>query len=166
MALRNQLAVARTGAMRNSSPVQVATMLFTENGAGVYSASVRLPPHAVIVDIIISALALWTAATSALMVVGDFTAAGVAIDEDGFFIGVNLKATDLLAGESVSFARDGGKAGAYNVGTNTHWTNRYLAAERTITGKVTSVGAGTAGRTVLAVVYALPLGNMVDARKA
>lgn len=122
---------------------------FTEEGAGVYTGGVTIPAGATIVDIIVHAVALWDAGTSATMIVGDS-------DDDGFYTAVNLKATDLTAGQSLSFAQSGGKAGAYNVGTNTHWTNRYSSSSRTINGIVTSVGAGTAGRTRMTVVYALP----------
>lgn len=122
---------------------------FTEEGAGVYTGGVTVPAGATIVDIIVHATALWDASSSATMIVGDS-------DDDGFYTGVNLKATDLTAGQSLSFAQSGGKAGAYNVGTNTHWTNRYSSSSRTINGIVTSVGAGTAGRTRMTVVYALP----------
>lgn len=122
---------------------------FTEDGAGTYTGGVTVPAGATIVDIIVHAVALWAAGTSATMKVGD-------TDDDGFYTGVNLKATDLLAGESISFAQSGGKAGAYNAGTNTHWTNRYSASERTLNGIVTSVGAGTTGRTRMTVIYSLP----------
>lgn len=121
---------------------------FTENGAGTYTGSVALPAGSTVHDIIVNGVVLWAAGTSATMIVGDAT------DDDGFFTGVNLKATDLLAGESISFALAGGKAGAYIA--NSHVTPRYSATARTITGKVTSVGAGTAGRTRMTVVYSTP----------
>lgn len=131
---------------------------FTEtNGAGTYTGDITLPAGATIVDIIVHGTALWTAASSALMEVGDFTTAGVAIDADGFYTAINLRATDLLAGESLSFAQSGGKAGVYNAGTNTHWTTRYSATARRIRGSVVTTGAtGSAGRTRLTVLYTLP----------
>lgn len=122
---------------------------YTEDGAGTYTGSVTVPAGATIVDIIVHGDVLWAAASSASMKVGD-------TDDDGFYIDVDLKATDLTALQSVSFAQSGGVAGAYNVGTNTHWTNRYSASARTITGVVTSVGAGTTGRTRMTVIYSLP----------
>ncbi len=121
---------------------------FTETGAGTYTATVAVPAGATILDIIVNGVALWTAATSAVMIVGDAT------DPDGYFTAVNLKATDLLAGESISFALAGGKAGAYIA--NSQVSPRYAAAARTISGVVTSVGAGTAGRTRMLVLYAAP----------
>ena len=123
---------------------------FTEtNGAGVYTGTINLPPGATLIDVIVSAVALWAATTSATMVVGDAT------DDDGYFTGVNLKATDLLAGETISLAIAGGKGGAYLL--NSHVSPRYSATARNIIGKVTTVGAaGTTGRTRMTVIYALP----------
>lgn len=160
MALRNFVAVQRQGMLQNAAPIQAVEVEFTEAGAGTYTGSVKLPPNATLIDILISQRALWAAATSATMIVGD------AADDDGYYTGVNLKATDLLADESLSFAQAGGKAGAYNAGTNTHWNKRTQVTERTITGKVTSVGAGTTGRTKMTVLYALPLGNARQAIKS
>lgn len=138
--------------------VVAAEVTFTETtGAGTYTGEVSLPAGATLLDVIVHNTALWTATTSATLNVGDFTTADVEIDANGIYAGVDLKATDLLAGESLSFAQSGGKAGAYNVGTNTHWTNRYSATARKIVGKVVTVGAaGNAGRTRMTVVYALP----------
>ena len=125
---------------------------FTETtGAGVYSASVSCPAGATILDIIVDGVALWTATTSATMIVGDDA------DDDGFFTGINLKATDLLAGESLSTALAGGKGGVYLSGAASQLVARYSASARSITGKITTVGAaGSAGRTRMTVVYCLP----------
>jgi hypothetical protein len=126
---------------------------FTETtGAGTYTGSVTVPAGATILDIIVNGVALWDTATSATMVVGDAT------DPDGYFTGVNLKATDLLAGESISFGLAGGKAGAYIA--NSQVSPRYSSAARVISGIVTTVGAsGSAGRTRMTVVWALPGGS-------
>lgn len=121
---------------------------FEENGAGTYTASVEVPAGATLLDIIVNGVVLWAAGTSAVMIVGDGT------DPDGYFTGVNLKATDLLAGESISLDQAGGKAGAYIA--NSQVSPRYSATARTITGQITSVGAGTAGRTRMLVLYAKP----------
>lgn len=131
-------------------PVEAAEVTFTENGAGTYTGSVSVPAGATILDIIVHATALWAAATSAAMIVGD------AADPNGYYDAIDLKATDLLAGESISFSHQGGQGGAYFAGTNTHVMNRYSATARVITGEITSVGAGTAGRTRMVVVYVLP----------
>ena len=134
--------------------VQAATARFVENGAGTYTADFVLPAGAILYDIVVTAEALWGAATSASLIVGDAT------DDDGYLAAINVKATDLLAAESISLMSTqvrGGNAGAdITVGTSTHIARKYLAAERTITAKITSVGAGTAGRTRVDVIYLPP----------
>lgn len=129
-------------------PVEAHEVTFTEDGAGTYTGSVNVPAGATLIDIIVNGVALWTAGTSATLKVGDAT------DDDGYYTGVNLKATDLLAGESISFALAGGKAGSYIA--NSQVSPRYSASARVISGVVTSVGAGTAGRTRMIVIFALP----------
>lgn len=139
------------------------TFKFVESAgtaAGVYSASVELPAGAILLDVIAHAEALWTAGTSATMIVGDAT------DDDGIFAAVNLKATDLLAGESISMnGLAGGKHGAdlaldytsvATIGAS-QVKRRRLAAARTVSAKVTTVGTvGTAGVTYVTFVYAMP----------
>lgn len=136
--------------------VRYQTFSFTETGgAATYTATASLPAGATVLDIIIDAIALWDNAGAVTMKVGD-------TDDDGFYTSINLKATDLLAGESLSFAQSGGKAGAYNVGTNTHWTNRYSATARDIKGIITAASTGgSAGRTRMTVVYIAPDSNHV-----
>jgi hypothetical protein len=131
---------------------------FTETaGAGVWTGAVSVPAGATLLDIIINGVALWDSQTSATMKVGD-------TDDDGFYTGVDLKATDLLAGESLSFALAGGKAGAYIA--NSQVSPRYSATARTINGIITKVGdTGTAGRTRMTVVYALSLATPTAATK-
>jgi hypothetical protein len=129
-------------------PVEAREVTFTEDGAGTYTGAVTVPAGATILDIIVNGVALWAAGTSATMKVGDAT------DDDGYYTAVNLKATDLLAGESISFALAGGKAGAYIA--NSQVSPRYATTARVISGVVTSVGAGTTGRTRMTVVFSLP----------
>jgi hypothetical protein len=131
-----------------AGPVIAEEIIFTETaGAGTYTGSVILAAGCTLLDIIVNGVALWTATTSATLVVGDADTA------DGFFTGVNLKATDLLAGESLSFSEAGGKAGSYIA--NSQVSPRYNANGRTISAVVTTVGAaGEAGRTRVLVVYA------------
>lgn len=124
------------------------TVTFQAAGAGTVTGSVALPAGASVLDIIVDGVTLWNAATSATMIVGD------AGDADGFFTGVNLKATDLLAGESISLDQAGGKAGAYVASSQV--SPRYSASARTISGVVTQVGSGTTGLTRMTVVYMLP----------
>ena len=124
---------------------------FTEDGDTTYTGTVNVPAGATIVNIIVNAVTLWDDGTSAALIVGDET------DDNGFFDAVNLKATDLLAEQSIDFAKTGGKEGAYLVGTATHWTDRYRAAARTVVGKVTTGGQdGSAGETRMTVIYSLP----------
>jgi hypothetical protein len=125
---------------------------FTETtGAGVYTGSVTVPAGALILDIKVWSTVLWTATTSATMKVGDAT------DDDGWFTGVNLKATDLLVGEELNFIQTGGKEGAYLSLTTGARSAAYSASARVVSFVVTTVGAaGNAGRSFGAVVYVLP----------
>jgi len=132
--------------------IQRMTARFVENGAGTYTADFTLPAGSTLYDIVATAEAVWTAGTSASLEVGNSG------DADGYIAATNLKATDLLAGESISIGGGtdvaGGKAGADAVvGTNTHIVDRYYAAEEIIKATVVSVGAGTAGRTRVDVLY-------------
>lgn len=138
--------------------VVVAERTFTETvGAGVWTGSVVQPAGSELVDILVHQGSLWDSETSATLIVGDAT------DDDGYFTGVNLKATDLLAGESLSLALAGGKAGSYIA--NSHALQRYAATDRTLTAKVTKVGStGSAGRTRVSFVFAL--GAPIAATKA
>jgi hypothetical protein len=149
-----------TARVQSGAVVEAACAWIVENGAGTYNFDVLLPAGALITNILVHNHVLWAAATSASLEVGDFTNAAtpVAIDADGFFTAVDLKATDLLALESVSLlgGGQGGVAGAYNAGTNTHWTNLYKATERILRFSTVSVGAGTAGRTFCAVTFVAP----------
>ena len=143
-------AIHADGTVTSLSGVQSRQVTLTETtGAGVYTGPVVVPAGATILDIIIDGIALWTATTSATLKVGD-----VAVD-NGFYTAVDLKATDLLAGESLSFALAGGKAGSYIA--NSQVSPRYSATSRTINAIVTTVGAaGNAGRTRMTVVYSAP----------
>lgn len=120
--------------------------------AGVYTAGVTLPAGAHLHDILVEGVALWNNGTSATMKIGD------AATDDGYYTAVNLKATDLLAGESLSFALAGGKAGGYIA--NSQVSPRYSASERTITATVTTVGTvPTTGETRVLVIWAQPSPN-------
>lgn len=132
------------------SPVRAAERFFVETaGAGVYTGSVSIPAGATIHDIVVNGIALWDNAGAVTMKVGDVA------DDDGYFTAVNLKATDLLAGESISFDQAGGKAGAYIA--NSQVSPRYSASARVISGIITSASTGgSAGRTRMTVVYSLP----------
>lgn len=127
--------------------VAMGAVLFTESGAGVYTGTISLPAGSVILDVAVHGLVLWNAATSAAIIVGD------AADDSGFFAVTDLKATDLLVGEVNNIEHPGGKAGVYLAAEQ---RVLYQAAARNVIGVVTSVGAGTAGRTLLVATYAVP----------
>ena len=149
------VAITPTAAELNKSASIAATayqtvmseVLFTEAGAGTYTGTIALPAGSRIIDIGVDGQAVWTAETSASMIVGD------ASNDDGFFEATNLKATALLAGEINNIEHPGGLAGAYIVNEQ---RKLYSAAARNIIGVATSVGAGTAGRTRMYVCYATP----------
>lgn len=135
----------------SGTPVVGQRITLTEAGAaGVYTGSVTVPAGAVIEDILVNGVALWTAGTSATLKVGDVA------DDDGYYTAVNLKATDLLAGESISFALAGGKAGAYIA--NSQVSPRYSSPARVVSAIVTTVGTvASTGATVVDVLYSLPV---------
>lgn len=130
------------------TPVFSKEVTFTETaGAGTYTGAVVVPAGGTIHDILISGVALWNASGACSLKVGD-------TDDDGFYTAVDLKATDLLAGESLSFALAGGKAGAYIA--NSQVSPIYSATARTINGIISAAGtAGTTGRTRMVVVYSV-----------
>jgi hypothetical protein len=130
--------------------VEVHERTFTETaGAGEYTASVTVPAGAYLIDVIIHGVAVWDNAGAVDMDVG--FAGGTEI-----FDITSLKAGgDLLAAESISFGTgsDGGEGGTT---ASTNYA-RYSSAARTITGAITTAGAGgSTGRTRMLVVYALP----------
>lgn len=131
-------------------PVESIEVTFTETaGAGTYTGAVAVPAGATILDIIVNGVALWNNAGACTLKVGDVT------DDDGYYTAVDLKATDLLAGESLSFALAGGKAGAYIA--NSQVSPRYSASARTISGIITTASTGgSTGRTRMVVIFTLP----------
>ena len=122
--------------------------------AGVFTmVPIAIPAGATIQDIRVQGIALWNAGTSAVLLVGDTA------DPNGFYDAVNLKATDLLANETLSFdTMDAhGKAGAYLVQA-TNLRNAYRAAATNITAIITLVGtAATTGETRILVTYTVPV---------
>lgn len=139
----------------------VKQIAFTEDATSTsHTGSVVLPAGAVLLDVQVTNSALWTGGTATLKV-------GDTADDDGYFTGVNLKATDLLVGEVLSAADSnkwGGKNGAYLVqatgrmGPTSSNFGNYYAAGSTITGVVTvGTPATTAGRTFMTVVYTVPV---------
>lgn len=132
---------------------------FVEAAAGTsYVGTIPIPAGAVVHSIKVIAEVLWNG-TSASLKVGDTA------DDDGYFASVNLKATDLLVGEVLETTESslwGGKEGAYLVaatgqrGPTTSNFGMYYSAGSNIIGTITPGAAdGTAGRTVLTVVYSV-----------
>ena len=80
------------------------------------------------------------------------------IDADEIFTAASVKATDLTAGQSISFLRAGGVAGGFiSEGSSSHWLDAMDVVDRWIRAEVTTVGTvGTAGKTYVYVVYAIP----------
>lgn len=150
----NALEVANNPFAAATPAVQSQEIVFTESAgsaAGTYSGTIQLPAGAILLDLLIQQDVLWTADTSATMIVGD------TVDDDGYFVGVNLKATDLLADESVNLTeKDGGVNGAFNAATHVTDRRKGTLALNKITAKITTVGTvGTAGITRLIAVYAV-----------
>ena len=82
------------------------------------------------------------------MIVGDGD------DDNGWYTSTNLKATDLLADEALTFEHPGGKAGVFLASEARIF---YNAGAVDVIAKVTTVGtAATVGRTRLAVFYSIP----------
>jgi len=143
-------------AWRPASGIVAEERTFTETaGAGTYTGSITVPAGATVIDVQVHGIALWNAATTASLTVGDVGNA------TGYYVATDLKAIALLAGEANTFEHPGGLAGAYIAAEQ---RVLYSATARVISGViVTTGGAGTAGRTRLVVIYALP--NSVAAAK-
>lgn len=123
--------------------------------AGAYTGSLVVPAYCYLMDVQLQGVTLWTGSGTVAAIVGD------ADDADGFITSTDLKATDLLAGESISIAAGtamaGGKIGAYVA--NSQWCKgsgtygQYATAARTITCTITTSGTATAGETHLLIAY-------------
>lgn len=132
---------------------------FTENATNtIHTGTVPLPAGAWLHDIQWTNSVLWTGGT-ATMKCGDTA------DDDGYFIGFDMKATDLVVGEVLSTITSelwGGKQGAYLVAatgrrgpTSTNF-GRYYPAGTNILGTITvGTPATTAGRSHMVVSYSL-----------
>lgn len=125
---------------------------FTEtSGSGTYTGTVTVPGNAWLLDIKVINTVLWDNAGTVTFKAGDD-----AVD-DGWFTGINLKATDLVAGtnqETLDFNNAGGKPGAYLVAATGERALMYSALVRIVSGiVVTSSTGGTAGRTRMVVIW-------------
>ncbi len=134
---------------------------FEETATGTsHVATIAIPAGSVIHSIKVIPRALWGAGAAVLKV-------GDTADDDGYFTGVDLKATDALVGEVLETNNDalwGGKNGAYLVAatgrrgpTSSNFGMSYVAGSN-IVGTVTVTTPGsTAGKTELVVEYSIPL---------
>lgn len=131
--------------------VVTAERTFTETtAAGTYTATVAVPAGATVLDVIWRNTALWTAATSATLNVGDDD------DNDGYIAAVDLKsapAADVNGAGGIST-----KASSTGTGAMKGAGGRYCAAAKTLTATVVTVGStGNAGRSRLLVEYSQPV---------
>lgn len=134
-------------------------VLFTENATNtIHTGTVTLPAGAWLHSIEVTNQVLW-GATTAVLKVGDTA------DDDGYFVGVDCKATDLLVGEVLSTAettRWGGKNGAYLVSatgrrgpTATNFSQYYVAGSDIVGVMTVGTPAATTGRTIMSVTYSV-----------
>lgn len=123
---------------------------FVANGAGTYTATFPVPAGATVRDVAVRNTVVWDSATSAALTVGDDDSA------TGYFSSTNVKTTPAAdtngAGQGLSTQGSlGASAGAYKGAAG-----KFCAAAKTITAVITSVGAGSAGRTRVLVEIARP----------
>lgn len=125
--------------------------------AGVHTLGISIPAGAVLLDIMFFNKTLWNAGTSSTLIIGDTA------DPDGYIAATSLKATNMLAGETVtldSINAWGGLEGAYLTAAGRRGTlanGVYYPAADTITAKITLVGStATTGESHMVVLYALP----------
>jgi hypothetical protein len=141
----------RNAAAAMLSPVFSAIVPFVQtSAAGTYTGSITVPAGALILDTKLWSTVLWNAGTSATGKIGDVA------DDDGWFTGINMQATDLLVGEEINFVQTGGKEGAYLVLATGLRSAAYSASARVVSCIITTVGTGTAGRSFFAVLYIVP----------
>lgn len=126
---------------------------FTETaGAGTWTGTVPIPAGAWVEDVVIQAVALWDSETTASLDAGLSTT-----DPNGFFADVDLKATDLTAGQTISFHHTGGVGGALLSGSDSHVNSIYVGTAESVIVTVVKTGTtGTAGRTRALVTYVVP----------
>lgn len=153
-------AVNRTINSSVEGVIHSKSVLFTETVAGAtFTGTVVIPAGSVLLDITVVPIALWDG-TSSTLKVGDAT------DDDGYFTGVNVIATDLILGERLVAAVGsdywGGKQGAFlttagRFGLQSgNGVGGYFASAGSVIGVITKTAAtGTGvGRTMMTVTYA------------
>ena len=138
--------------------------------AGTYTFDVFLPAYAVLLDYVIHWEALWDAGTSTTGDVGFWSVASdgtidSVIDVDDIYDVIDMKQTDMAAGEQWSFAWAGGQHGDATgvVATQDKLVDTCDTIDRYVRFTVTTVGTlGTAGKTYAYCIYALPEMDATD----
>jgi len=153
--------ITATNGITGAGVMIVKVVPFIENATNtVHTGTVPIPAGSVVESIKVVNTVLW-GATSATLVVGD------SFDADGYFTGVNCKATDLLVGEILdinSSTNWGGKEGAYlNATTGRRGSVQagnsgiyYGVADNIIGVMTVGTPAATTGRTFMTVTYSTP----------
>lgn len=143
-------------------PVMCSSVRFTEAGDTTYTGTVEIPAGSFLLDIQFVSTVLWDDGTSAALDIGDDD------DPNGWFAAVSTKATDLAVGEVLSITNSenwGGKQGVYLVaatgrkGRTTAGVDSgvYYGAASEVIGVITTGGQdGTAGRSLMNVIYCTP----------
>lgn len=132
---------------------------FAETAAGVsHVGTIPIPPGAILHGIDVISQVLWGAAAAVLKV-------GDTADDDGYFIGVNLKATDALVGEVLDTEVSelwGGKQGAYLVAATgqrgplaSNFGKYYVAGSNILATITVTTPSVTTGRTSVIVRYSM-----------
>lgn len=140
--------------------IQTARATLAETALGVsHVATIPVPAGAIIHSIKVIPRVLWGAGAAVLKV-------GDTADDDGFFVGVDLKATDALVGEVLETNNDalwGGKEGAYLVAatgrrgpTANNFGMSYVAGSDILVTVTVTTPAVTTGRTDVVVEYSVP----------
>jgi hypothetical protein len=114
--------------------------MITATGAGTYTLALPIPAGASVRDVSTSPETAWDSVTSAALSIGD---AGSAT---GYVNAVNMKTQSALISSLLNSTGSGSYGGTIR---------RYAAADN-IVATLTAVGAGSAGRTRIRVLYALP----------
>lgn len=133
-----------------------AEATFTETaGSGAYTASVTIPGGSWLLDLKFINTVDWDNAGTAVLKAGDATT------DNGWYTGINVKGTDLVAGtnqETLDFNNAGGKPGGFIVSGTGERARMWVATERLATGIVTtSSTGGTAGRLRMLAIYTSPV---------
>lgn len=136
---------------RASGVVHTKLVTFTEDGKTTYTATVPIPAGSIVHEIEFRSPALWDDGSGADLIIGDDD------DPNGYFVTIDLLATDLLVGEVLKMSNSenwGGKQGVYLVAaTGLNSANYYATANNIIAVIVTTDQDGTAGRSLLWVTY-------------